>query len=760
MTDFITTIFSRRLGLVLAAVLVYSGCATPRPTAETPPAPADTAGVTATPRVPERIPERTERVPPGAEDDEQLQAGRFDSGKMWTFEYPPMEYFREEYDFAPDSAWFEQARLGSLRLPNCTASFVSPNGLVMTNHHCARSGATSVSRSGENILDDGFYASSIDGERRIDGLYVDQVIRITDVTSEMYAAMEGHTTDDARARAREAESRRLRDRLTAEAGGAAAGIEVQIVELFDGGLYSAYTFRRYSDIRLVMIPELKLGAFGGDPDNFTYPRYSLDMAFLRVYENGRPFNTDHYFGWSEDGASPEEPVFVVGNPGATSRLQTVAEFDYRRDLQEQTILNFYENRLRALQAYRGTGLPPEEDAAIRNQISSLQNAQKLFIGRVETLHDPVVRARRLDAERQFRQAIDQDPALRAEHSALHQRMEEILAEKRRFSSEFAVFLALQPVSTLSAATLRRAVLAHSYLSAQLIGAESDRLGALREQLLSVPDQSEGTDIHYLAGRLQLFIDTFGRDSEMVQQMLDGRAPEAAAEQIVRQSALSTSGGTRQALEGGTLSFDDPAIEMVDAFMPVYQDYQQVFARLSAEQQDVARRLGRARFEIFGTDIPPDATFSLRLSDGVVRGYPFNGTIAPPYTTIWGIYDHYYSYGAGTDWDLPSRWLDPPAAFDLSTPVNLVSTNDIIGGNSGSPLLNRDLEVVGLVFDGNIESLAGDFIYLTDRNRAISVDSRGIREVLDVMYDADRIVLELTTGRMVPTEAEADAILQD
>ncbi|MEX0746503.1 MAG: S46 family peptidase, partial [Rhodothermales bacterium] len=243
----------------------------------------------------------------------------------------------------------------------------------------------------------------------------------------------------------------------------------------------------------------------------------------------------------------------------------------------------------------------------------------------------------------------------------------------------------------------------------------------------------------------------------VLDVLDGRSPEEAAVYVLETSALSMAESAASSITQGTLSMDDSAVQVAAAIFPRLQAYRSGLAGLGAQEQEIASRLGRGRFEVYGTDVPPDATFSLRIADGIVKGYPYNGTIAPPYTTIYGIYDHYYSYGPDTPWDLPSNWLTPSAELDMATPLNFVSTNDIIGGNSGSPVVNEDLELVGLIFDGNIESLSGDFIYLTERGRAVSVDARGIREALDDVYGADRIVIELTTGRMIRTEEEADAM---
>lgn len=689
----------------------------------------------------------------GLFDPDTVEAQRFDNGKMWTFDAPPVEYFQSAYGFAPDSAWFARARLGALRIPGCTASFASAHGLVVTNHHCGRDHATAVSRPGENILKNGFYASSLDEERRVEGLYADQLIAITDVTADVEAALEGAETDAERSEARESAFERIKARLTQQHGGQQSGIRTEVIALYDGARYSAYTFRRYQDVRLVMIPELRLGYFGGDTDNFTYPRYALDMSIFRVYENGEPLQTDHYFEWAEEGSRPGDPVFVVGNPGSTYRLETVSQLKFRRDVQDRAVFGFYKSRVAAMKTYAAS----MEDVPdhLQNQIFGFDNAVKLYRGRLRALRNAYIMARRRDDEQDFIDSIQANSELR-EYVGLIDSMAAIQQQKRDYADAYQAFLAIQNPN-YSSATLRRAMLAQQYLNRAAQGASDQALAPAREQLLGVSEQPEGLDQRYLEARLRDFRQYFGADHQIVQQALQGRSPEAAAEYIINNSVLADSASVVQAVDEGALSERDPAVQVVQAFMPRFREYSSAFAGLSARQQDVARKLGQARYAIYGTNVPPDATFSLRLADGRVKAYDYNGTIAPSYTTFFGLLGHYYSYGAGTEWDLPEQWLNLPGSFERSTPLNLVSTNDITGGNSGSPLLNKDLELVGLVFDGNIESLAGDFIYMPDRGmRTVAVDVRGMLEALDEVYGADRLVMEVTGGSFVETEEAADA----
>ncbi len=691
-----------------------------------------------------------------------VKAGEYDNGRMWTFDYPPVAQLQEAYGFAPDAAWFEKARLGALRLPNCTASFVSPHGLVMTNHHCGRGAVAQVSKPGETLLDDGFTTASLEEERPVPGLYVDQLVAIEDVTDEIYAALEGMETDAEKASARQEAIQEAQARVLEAAGGPDAGFVVQVINLYNGGRYSAYTFKRYTDLRVVMAPELNLGYFGGDTDNFTYPRYALDMTFFRVYENGEPYEPEHFFKWSADGSREGDPVFVIGNPGSTLRLETVAQLEWRRDVQEKTLLALLNSRIEALEMY----FEENPSDGLRNQIFGLKNAQKLYTGRVKGLNDPVVMAKRADTERQFLQDLSEKYGDRISEDVdvpyltVIDDIAAIQDQKRQYQAEYTAFLSMGSGSALASATLRRAGAALTYLTQLGEVGDASALAPLRGQIETAPSQDPGLDELYIAARLREIVAGFGETDPAVQEALGGSTPEEIASAVVAGSALVSGEKAAAALADGTLSMDDPAIRLIAPFWERIQAYQSAMAGLFGQEAELNAQHGRARFEVYGTTRPPDATFSLRIADGVVKAYEYNGSKAPAYTTFYGLYNRHYGHASGNDetgeWKLPERWLNAPPTFDRSTPLDFVSTNDIIGGNSGSPMLNKDLEVVGLIFDGNIESLPSAFIYQTEVARCVSVDSRGMMEALDEIYDMDRIVLELKTGEMVATEAEADA----
>ena len=730
----------------VALWLLMAACASTRPPQEPSPAPAPAPEQPAPQPAPPPAPVPEEETPASLIEEhldlDTVTAGPFDAGKMWTFEYPPLDYFRETYGFEPDSAWFRHARLGSLRLPNCSASFVSPNGLVLTNHHCARESVTQVSAPGEQLLDSGFYARSLADERPVEGLTLDQLIAIEDVSDEIHTALEGIEADSERAETLQKVSGEISSRLSEKYKAEAERNEVEVIALWDGARYSAYVFRVYDDVRLVMAPELELGQFGGDPDNFTYPRYSLDFSFFRVYDgDGEALRSENYFRWDEAGADSGEAVFVVGNPGQTSRLQTLSQLRFLRKAQDRDLFDWFTSRAEVMQRFMEEAPQVAEERGVRNTIAYLLNFKKAYEGMWESLFDPIYIARKRDAERQLRDAIEADSALAAQFGGLFERMAAIQEEKLKLAPEYGAFLNLADPE-LTSSLLFRAIYGYQYVRAKSAGVPPAVLDQVKEAILEVSQQPLPLQRGLLTARLQDFQRYFGEGSRTVQQILQGRTPAQLAADILSGSALTDSAGAARVLDADSLTLQDPALQLAGSFLGRYFAFGQARRELEQREAAVAAELGRARFHVYGTKLPPDATFSLRIADGVVKGYEYNGTYAPIYTTFYGLYDHYYSYGAGSEWDLPPDWLKPPPDFDLSTPLNFVSTADIIGGNSGSPVLDEDLRLVGVAFDGNIESLPGEFIFDPEVNRTIAVDARGILEALQAMYGADRLVQEL------------------
>jgi len=697
------------------------------------------------------------RAQAGAVDLDTIRAGRFDMGKMWTFENAPVSYFSETYGFLADSAWFENARLAALRIPGCSAAFVSPNGLVVTNHHCVRGSAVvRVTREGESLLDDGFYAPTLEEERPIPNYYVDQLIAAEDVSEEVFAATDPARGDEERQALRQEVVQRIQERLESRHQGGEGSVRVEVTALYNGGRYSAYTYRRYTDVRLVAAAELQMGFFGGDGDNFTYPRYALDFAFLRVYaSDGEPLRTDHYFSWSEEGVEEGSVVFVIGNPGPTNRLNTVAQLAFQRDVSVAANKAFLGSRLAAMREFYRDH-PAEGDAMdLRNQMFGLSNSLKANTGRLEALEDPAIMARKADGERLFREALANDPALQERFGELLERVADIQDRKREVGPEVAAFASFGRGNTESALLLRGLVAAN-LLAGREAGASAQEVERLEDDLLGVTDHPGQLEEAFLAERVQDFLRNLGPDHPITEAALGGRSVEGAVTHLLSRSVLSTREGTEAALNGAGIPADDPAVILARAVLPAYTQFNQTYRPLIDQEDELAAELGRARYAVYGSDVPPDASRSPRITDGQVLPYEYNGTLAPVYTTFFGLYDHYFSYGPETEWNLPARWLPPHPELDLRTPLNFISTADTYGGNSGSPAVTPALELVGLNFDRNIEGLSRDFIFLPERGRNIMVDVRAIREAMDRVYDADRIVQEILTHRLFRTEAEADA----
>ena len=744
-----------RKGLAVLFSAALAACTAPAPTpapspvqapaAQAPPAsPADPAPPEPAPLQPAPAPAQS-APPPGLG---LAHAGKFDNGKMWTFDAPPTSYLADTYAFVPGDQWYARARLGALRIPNCSASLVSPNGLVMTNHHCARDFIAEVAEDGENLLDEGFHAATLADERPVTDFNADQLVEIVDVTPEIRAVVDAAPDAAARAAVRDSVTEAVAARIAEERGGEEAGIEVEVISLYNGGLYSAYVFRRYSRAALVIAPELALGFFGGEHDNFTYPRYTLDFTFFRLLdEDGAPLETPDYYGWSRDGVSEDDVVFVIGNPGSTSRLQTVAELEYRRDVEMPALLSFLNTRIAVFIGYVGGRANEPGIDEVRNTLFSLRNSQKAFSGMVEGLRDPYVIARRSAAQADFQAAIAADSALRDAYLPLFAEMAELQERKAELASESRAYAAFGAPDYESALILRT-LNAFGYLNARQSGASAEEIAEIVEEMESVPNHPPELDEALLAARIQDLVDAFGERDPSVSALLGGRTPAELAAFVRAGSAMADSAAAVNALAGGAFNPSlDAAFPFIQGLLQRFFPLQEVMlATVGPREEEIAALLGRARFEVSGTAVPPDATFSLRLADGVVTGVPYNGTIAPAFTTYFGLYDRHHSNPGAEEWALPARWSGPPAGLDLSTPLNFVSTADIIGGNSGSPVLNRDLQVVGLVFDGNIGSLPGDYIYMPDRNRSVAVDARGILEALEEIYGAARIVQELTGGR--------------
>jgi len=667
---------------------------------------------------------------------DSVKAGEFDMGKMWTFDTPPAEYFKKTYNFTPDEKWFEKARLSALRFATyCSASFVSANGLVMTNHHCARESGVNVQKKGEDFLANGFYAAKLADERKVPELFVDQLVKIEDITERIQKIQDQGESDNERVKLRDQAFETIKKEYQGKEGW--KGLEVETVSFYSGGRYSLYGFKRYKDVRVVFMPELQMGFFGGDPDNFTYPRYNLDCSFFRVYDdNGKPLQTENYYKFNTDGVKDGEPVFVVGNPGSTGRLRTVDELEFDRDLVIPFTLQLLRNRSLALQEYNKTA----KSDSILNEIFSYENSYKAYEGRLEGMKNPVLMARKRDFEKNFKKAVRENPKLTANY-VMWDDISENVKILRSVRNDISI-MQPNPLSRGELLTFAQQLVDFASLSV----ANPDRAATLKGTLKAFKPAIPSLEEAYLTAHFEEAITFLGRNDEYVKIALSGKTPKEAAAIALKNTKLSDEAYVNKLLDGGAAaiaSSDDPLIQLARISQPRFM-YGATAARDANAKLNVERsKLGRLLYDVYGTNIPPDATFSLRISDGVVKSYEYNGTKAPVKTTYFGMYDRYESNNGIFPWSLPKRWLNPPTDL-LKAPVNFISTNDIIGGNSGSPMVNQKLEAVGLIFDGNVESLPGYFIFAPDAgNRTVSVHAGGIVAAMKHIYKANRLVEELT-----------------
>lgn len=668
-----------------------------------------------------------------------IQAGAFDMGKMWAFDYPPLDYFAKTYNFSPNTQWFEKARLSALRFANyCSASFVSENGLVMTNHHCARESGFEAQKSGENFNANGFYAKKLTDERRVNGLYVEQLQKIEDITERVQKAMSQAKDRSAQIAARSKEF----EAIVAEYKNKEEweGLILQPITFYSGGKYALHGFKRFNDVRLVFMPELNLGFFGGDYDNFTYPRYALDCSFFRVYDdNGQPLKTLNYFKFNAQSVKENEPVFIIGNPGTTLRLWTISDLEYRRDITLPFNVTTLKNRSKILQKYNKKA---KSDSLI-NEIFDLENSIKAYSGELDGLLNPYLLGRKAAFEKKFK-ADALNKASLAEKTKLWNEIEEANTETRKHANDNFFYSGSQ---TITGQTFAFALNVSHYFYA--LKNNQARASEFKRRLQRInPPHIEELDKAYFATFIKELIQKKGNNDQIVAEILKGQSPETAAVRILNETKLKDKDICNKLASGDSATYEqlnDPLLNiarMTSAnYLKASEQIKSIGEKLSVSRSE----LGRLLFEIYGTNYPPDATFSLRIADGLVQGYNYNGTKAPFQTTFYGLYDRFHSYPGEESWNLPLRWQNPPKEL-LPIPMNFASTNDIIGGNSGSPVINKNLEVVGLVFDGNMESLPGRFIYVPDANRSVSVSATGMLGALKYIYKASRLQKELEEGK--------------
>jgi hypothetical protein len=662
---------------------------------------------------------------------------------MWLFNNPPKKLLQQRYGFERDQAWYDHVMKSSVRFNSGgSGSFVSPDGLVMTNHHVAADALQKLSTEKNNYLRDGFLARSREEELKCVALELNVLQAIEDVTEQVNAPVKPEMSA--------AEAFAARRKAIAEIEQAAekrTQLRCNVITLYQGGQYHLYYFKRYTDVRLVFAPEQQAAFFGGDPDNFEYPRYCLDVAFFRVYENDKPVKVEHYLKWSPAGAKEGELVFVSGHPGRTNRQNTLAELEYLRDFGYPFLLQRLYRREVALSAWSQRN---EENARrAKDDLFGVQNSRKARDGGLEGLLNPQLMARKIAEEKRLREAVARDSRLQ-EAATAWDRIAQAEKKRREIAKEFLLLEAgagLDCAHFQIARTLLRAAEEKTKPSGERLREFADtNLKSLELSLFSEEPIYDDLEIVKFSDSLRLLAEVFGVEHELVKKVLGGQSPRERAATLIRGSKLNDVGLRRKLYEGGKEAVDacnDPMIELARI---VDEPARRVRKIQETEVDEVKRQahahIAKAKYALDGDSVYPDATFTLRLSYGVVKGYEENGQKVPYQTTLGGIFERAAQMNHKPPFDLPASWVKAKDRLDLATPFNFVCTADIIGGNSGSPVINANAQVVGLIFDGNIQSLVLDFIYDETVARAVSVHSSAIIEALRKIYNAQAIADEI------------------
>ena len=664
---------------------------------------------------------------------------------MWPFNNVPRAEIKKKYGFDVTDEWLRKVQLASVRFNNGgSGSFVSPNGLVLTNYHIVEDIVNDVSTPQKDLAKEGFVARTPAEEIKAPSLELNVLMSIEDVTARVNGAVKSGMSDAQAFAARRAENAAIEAESTK-----ATGLRSDVITLYQGAQYNLYRYKKYTDVRLVFVPEFQAAFFGGDPDNFNFPRFNIDMALVRVYENDQPVHPPSYFKWSTTGAKEGDLVFVTGNPGSTSRLNTIAHLQELRDTSIPIILRLLERREAMLKKYMAMG--EEQTRRAENELNSIQNSLKVYRGQLAGLKDQALMGRKMMDEMALRQWIAANPDRQKMYgdaweaiAKAHQSLPSYIRERRIFDQAAG----FNTTTFGFARTLVRLADEGQKPNAERLPEFTDaRRASLELALYSPAPIHDDFEKLKLADSLGFMVELLGADHPLVKQIMSGKMPEARANELIEGTKLKDvafrkelAAGGKQAIESST----DPMIVLARLIDPKARELRKRFENeVTGVERTNYAKIARARFANEGTSVYPDATFTLRLSYGAVKGYLENGKRVTPFTTLRGLYDRAANFKYQFPYNLPPRWMEKKPAINLSTPFNFVSTDDIIGGNSGSPTINKNGELVGLIFDGNIQSLVGDFIYDESVNRAISVDVRAMREVLRKVFGANEIADEVT-----------------
>jgi hypothetical protein len=663
---------------------------------------------------------------------------------MWLFNNPPRKILTEKYKFDATDKWLEHVQKSSVRFNSGgSGSFVSPHGLVMTNHHVGLGALQKLSGlKKKDFVKEGFYAKTHGEEFQAVDEELNVLMEMVDVTKEVKAAVKPGMKDDEAFEARRAVIATIEAESEKK-----TGLRSNVVTLYQGGQYHLYRYKRYTDVRLVFAPEQQIAFYGGDPDNFAFPRYDLDVCFFRVYENGKPAKIDNYLKWSKAGVRDGELVFVSGHPGNTDRLNTVAELEYLRDVQYPWVLSRLHRLEVMLSVYSAYG--EEHERKAKDLYFGVANSRKAREGGLEGLLDPNLMKKKAEDEKKLRDAVAKNPDLK-DCADAWDTIEKVQAIRKANAKKFNMLEGGAGFFTTYFGIARALVRAADEFpkpNEQRLSeyGESDKK-SLELKLFSKRPIDNDFEIAKLADSLTFLCETLGFKSKLVQQVMAGKSPRERAADLVNGTLLKDIDARKKLYEGGKQAIDASKDPMILLAKLIDKEARAVRKKLENEVEEPKRqaydKIAKAKFAVEGTDSYPDATFTLRLSFGVVKGYEEGGKHIPFETNFAGLYDKAKEHKNKYPFDLPQRWIDRKDKLNLKVPFNFVCTCDIIGGNSGSPVINDKGHVVGLVFDGNIQSLVWDFVFTEDQGRTVAVCSQAIPEALRAVYDAGTLADEL------------------
>jgi len=673
---------------------------------------------------------------------------------MWLFNNPPTAQIKKKYGVDLTPQWLDHVQKASVRFNSGgSGSFVSPDGLVMTNHHVGADDLQKLSDEKNNYLKNGFRAKTLEEEIKCKGLELNVLQKITDVTKDVEGAVKPEMKPEEAFAAR----RKKMSEIEKGAADEKNNIRADVVTLYNGGQYHLYEFKKYTDIRLAFAPEQQIAFFGGDPDNFEYPRYDLDVCFFRVYEDGKPAKVEHYLKWSKEGSKDGELLFVSGHPGRTNRQNTIAELEYLRDIGYPYLLERLNRGEVALGSWSERS--EENKRRARDELFGIQNSRKARVGGLAGLLDPTLMGRKVAEEERLKKFLASNQSSDTYMADAKGAFDKIAACEKTRAKIIRDITHLENGAAFNshlfgiARTLVRAADEKAKPSGERLREFGDaRLPSLEHGLFSDEEIYDDFEILKLADSLTFFAGQLGSNNDLVKKVLAGKSPRQRAYDLVSGSKLKDPAVRKKLYEGGKAAIDASDDAMIQLAKLVDADARAIRKVFENEVEEPKRQaytaLAKARYAMDGANTYPDATFTLRLAYGTVKGYTEDGKKVPPYTDFAGLYALSKGHDNKEPYDLPERWEKAKDKLDLKVPFNFICTADIIGGNSGSPVINKDAEVVGLIFDGNIQSLVLDFIFDEEVARAVSVDSRGIIEALRKVYAADDLADELTGKKRI------------